>query len=68
MIRLHGIVEVRTCTRCRETKPIEDFAINEPRGGAGHYSICKACVRRRYRNDPNQMQFQISAEPSSSEE
>jgi hypothetical protein len=41
-------METRQCTRCRETKPLDQFAqVKRPRGRDGPDYYCRAC-RKEY--------------------
>lgn len=42
----NGSQTSKPCTKCHETKPLEDF-YRAPNGKHGRHSICKACVTAR---------------------
>jgi hypothetical protein len=40
---------MRTCSRCKESKPLDDYYAQRRRGTVGHQRICKACSREYLR-------------------
>lgn len=50
---------MKSCARCHEQKPLNDFYKSSPRAGGDAYAYCKPCTvewqrewRRKKRNDP----------------